>query len=83
VRAVEAGARKYGGDKLTGELMYKTLVEVNFPASQFNGFAGGEIDFSIEAPFPTKDPRVNIGQVLNGKLTTIAPAVPAPKLEKW
>jgi branched-chain amino acid transport system substrate-binding protein len=83
VRAVEAGARKSGGDKLTGELMYKTLVEVNFPASQFNGFAGGEIDFSIEAPFPTKDPRVNIGQVLNGKLTTIAPAVPAPKLEKW
>jgi branched-chain amino acid transport system substrate-binding protein len=83
VRAVEAGARKYGGDKLTGELMYKTLVEVNFPASQFNGFAGGELDFSIEAPFPTKDPRVNIGQVLNGKLTTIAPAVPAPKLEKW
>lgn len=83
VRAVEAGARKYGGDKLTGELMYKTLVEVTYPANQFNGFAGGEIDFSVEAPFPTKDPRVNIGQVINGKLTTIAPAVPAPKLEKW
>jgi len=83
VRAVEAAARKYGGDKLTGELMYKTLVDVSYPANQFNGFAGGEVDFSVEAPFPTKDPRVNVGQVVNGKLITVAPAIPAPKLEKW
>ena len=83
VRAVEAAAKKYGGDKLTGEIMYKTLVEVTFPAKDFNGFSGGELDFSIEAPFPTKDPRVKIGQVVNGKLITVAPAVPAPKLEKW
>ena len=83
VRAVETAARKHGGDKLTGEIMYRTLVETTFPAKDFNGYAGGDVEFSVEAPFPTKDPRVNIGQVVGGKLITVAPAVPAPKLEKW
>jgi branched-chain amino acid transport system substrate-binding protein len=83
VRAVEAAAKKYGGDKLTGELIYKTLIETQFPAKDFYGFTGGDINFSIEAPFPTKDPRVNIGQVVGGKLTTVAKGVPVPKLVKW
>lgn len=83
VRAVEAAARKNGGDKLTGEMLYTTLTETTFPAKDFFGFTGGDIDFSVEAPFPIKDARVNIGQVVGGKLTTVAKGVPVPKLAKW
>ncbi len=83
VRVVEAAAKKNGGDKLTGEMLYNTLIDTTFPAKDFYGFTGGDIDFSIEAPFPTKDPRVNIGQVVGGKLTTVARGVPVPKLVKW
>lgn len=83
VRVVEAAAKKNGGDKLTGEMLYSTLIDTTFPAKDFYGFTGGDIDFSVEAPFPTKDPRVNIGQVVGGKLTTVAKGVPVPKLVKW
>jgi len=83
VRAVEAAARKNGGDKLTGELVYRALIDSNFLAKDFYGFTGGDIDFSQEAPFPVKDPRINIGQVTGGKLRTVASSVPAPALAKW
>lgn len=83
VRVVEAAARKHGGDKLTGELLYKTLIDTNFSGKDFYGYTGGDIDYSVEAPFPTRDPRVNIGQVVGGKLTTVARQVPVPKLVKW
>lgn len=83
VRGVEAAARKHGGDKLTGELVHRTLLDTNFPAKDFFGFTGGDIDFSLEAPFPLADPRINIGQVTGGKLRTVAAGVPVPKLAKW
>lgn len=83
VRAVETAAKKNGGDKLTGEMLYNTLIDTTFPAKDFFGFTGGDIDFSVEAPFPAKDPRVNIGQVVGGKLTTVAKGVPVAKLAKW
>lgn len=83
VRAVEAAARKNGGDKLTGEMIHKTLLETTFPAKDFYGYTGGDIDFSFDAPFPLKDPRVNIGQVSGGKLKAVATGVATPKLAKW
>jgi branched-chain amino acid transport system substrate-binding protein len=83
VRAVEVAARKNGGDKLTGEMIHKVLLDTTFPGKDFFGFTGGDIDYSPEAPFPTKDPRVNVGQVVNGKLTVVARNVAAPKLVKW
>lgn len=83
VRVVEEAARKHGGDKLTGELLYKTLIDTNFSGKDFFGYTGGDIDYSVDAPFPTRDPRVNIGQVVGGKLTTVARQVPVPKLAKW
>lgn len=83
VRAIEAAARKNGGDKLTGELVYRALLETHFPAKDFQGFSGGDIDFSVEAPFPLKDPRINVGQVTGGKLKTIASSVAVPRLAKW
>ena len=83
VRSVEAAARKHGGDKLTGELVHRTLLDTSFPAKDFFGFTGGDIDFSIEAPFPLANPRINVGQVTGGKLRTVAAGVPVPKLTKW
>ena len=83
VRGVEAAARKHGGDKLTGELVHRTLIDTTFPAKDFFGFTGGDIDFSLEAPFPLADPRINVGQVTGGKLRTVAASVPVPKLAKW
>jgi len=83
VRGVEAAARKNGGDKLTGENVHQALLDTQFPSAQFFGFTGGDIDFSIEAPFPLKDPRINVGQVVGGKLKTVAAGVPVPKLAKW
>ncbi|WP_382328441.1 hypothetical protein ACFJGX_11925 [Hydrogenophaga sp. UC242_50] len=71
VRAIEVAAKKHGPDKLSGELIYTTLLETTFPAKDFFGLTGGDLDFSVEAPFPTKDPRINIGQVVGGKLTTV------------
>ncbi len=83
VRAVEAAAVKHGADKLTGELVHRTLLETTFQAKDFFGFSGGDIDYTVEAPFPTKDPRINVGQVTGGKLRTVAASVPVPKLTKW
>ena len=72
VRVVEAAARKNGGDKLTGQMLYDTLISNHFPAKDFYGFTGGtDMDFSVEAPFPTREPRVNIGQVVNGNQSHI------------
>ena len=83
VRAIEVAAKKHGPDKLTGELIYSTLLETTFPAKDFFGLTGGDLDFSVEAPFPTRDPRINIGQVVGGKLVTVAKGVPVPRLGKW
>ena len=81
-RAVEAAAKKHGGDKLTGEIMHQTLMETTFTAKELFGFAN-DISYSIAAPFPIYNPKVNIGQVKGGKMTTVATGVAIPKLERW
>ena len=83
LRAVEVAAKKHGADKVTGEVIYQTLLETTFPAKDFFGLTGGDLDFSVEAPFPTKAPRINVGQVVGGKLVTVAQGVPVPTLAKW
>lgn len=83
VQAVEVAAGKNGGDKLTGENVYRALMDTDFAAKDLHGFSGGNVDFSPEAPFPLKDPRINIGQVTGGKVGTVATSVPVPKLAKW
>ncbi|MDR7094764.1 ABC transporter substrate-binding protein [Hydrogenophaga laconesensis] len=83
LRAVEVAAKKHGPDKLTGEHIHSAMLETTFPAKDFFGLTGGDLDFSVEAPFPTKDPRINIGQVVGGKLVTVAKGVPVPQLAKW
>ncbi len=81
-RAVEAAAKKHGPDKLTGEIMHQTLMENTFTAKEMFGFAN-DISYSIAAPFPSYNPKVNIGQVKGGKMTTVATGVAIPKLERW
>ncbi len=83
LRAVEVAAKKHGPDKLTGEHIHQAMLETTFPAKDFFGLTGGDLDFSVEAPFPTRDPRINIGQVVGGKLVTVAKGVPVPQLAKW
>lgn len=83
LRAVEVAAKKHGPDKLTGEHIYQAMLETTFPAKDFFGLTGGDLDFSVEAPFPTKSPRINVGQVVGGKLVTVAKGVPVPTLTKW
>ncbi len=81
-RAVEAAVKKHGPDKLTGEIMHQTLMSNTFTAKELYGFAN-DISYSISAPFPVYQPKVNIGQVKGGKMTTVATGVPIPKLERW
>ena len=83
LRAVEVAAKKHGPDKLTGEHIHAAMLETTFPAKDFFGLTGGDLDFSVEAPFPTRDPRINVGQVVGGKLVTVAKGVPVPQLAKW
>jgi len=83
MRGIEAAARKHGAAKLTGELVHATLLETSFPAKDFHGFSAGDIGFSVEAPFPLKDSRINIGQVVGGKPKTVGASVPVPTLAKW
>ncbi|MDP3761210.1 MAG: ABC transporter substrate-binding protein [Ramlibacter sp.] len=82
VRAVEVAARKHGGDKLTGEIMYRTLMENTFSTADLFGFSS-DIAYSIAAPFPIYKPKVNIGWVTGGKMTAVATGVPIPKVERW
>jgi branched-chain amino acid transport system substrate-binding protein len=81
-RAVEVAAKKHGADKLTGEIMHQTLMENTFTSKDLFGFAN-DISYSISAPFPVYSPKVNIGQVKGGKMTTVATGVAIPKLERW
>lgn len=81
-RIVQATVTKHGVNGLTGDNVYRTIMETEFPAADFHGYLPA-IAFTPDAPFPNKDPRVNIGVVKDGKMTTAATAVPAPRLEKW
>ena len=83
VRTVEAAAKKHGSDKLTGEIIYRTLLDHTIPAKELFGFTSGDVSFTTDAPFPSGDVRINIGSVVGGKIITVAPGIPVPKLEKW
>lgn len=81
-RTVQATVAKHGVNGLTGDNVYATLMSTAFPASDFHGFLPA-IAFEREASFPSKDPKVNIGQVNQGKMRTVATGVACPPLQKW
>ncbi|CAN7742172.1 ABC transporter substrate-binding protein [Variovorax sp. LjRoot290] len=82
VRAVEAGAKKYGSDKLTGELIHKTLLETTFTSASLFGYSS-DIKYDISAPFPVQNPKVNIGVVKDGKLMPAVLGYSVPKMDLW
>lgn len=81
-RSVEAAAKKYGGDKLTGDLIYKTILDTPMSSASLFGYSA-DLSYGISAPFPTYQPKVNIGLVKGGKVTTAVTGYPIPKLERW
>jgi branched-chain amino acid transport system substrate-binding protein len=83
VRTVESAARKSGSDKLTGELIYRTLLDSTVSSKELFGFIASDISFTTDTPFPAKAPRINVGQVVNSKIRTVGSAVVVPVLEKW
>lgn len=82
VRAVEAAGKKYGADKLTGDLVHKTLLETTFTSQDLFGYAR-DLKYEASAPFPVSDIRVNIGVVKDGKLVEAAHAHAVPKMDRW
>ena len=82
VRAVEAAAKKHGPDKLTGDLVHKTLLETTFTSASLFGYSA-DLKYDISAPFPAQNPKVNIGVVKDGKLLPAVLGYPVPKMDLW
>lgn len=84
VRAIEHAAKKVGGANLTGKAVYEALSTGTFTEDELMGVLP-TLQFTKEAPFPTKDMKVTIETVKGGKYQQATPGwVPAPAdLTKW
>ena len=84
VRAVEHAAKKVGADKVTGEAVYEALANGTFTDEELMGFVAG-FSFTKDAPFPTKNAKVKIETVKDGKYTLATPDwIPVvTDLTKW
>ncbi len=84
VRAVEHAAKKVGGANLTGQAVYDAFFEGAFTEEELMGILP-TLYFTKEAPFSTKDLKVKITTVKDGKYQLAAPgwvSVPAD-IKKW
>lgn len=82
VRSVEAAAKKYGPTKLNGDLIHQTILDTPISGASLFGYSA-DLSYNISAPFPVYQPKVNIGLVKGGKVTTAVTGYPIPKLERW
>jgi len=82
VRSVEAATRKNGPAKLNGEMIHQTLLDTPITGASLFGYSP-DLSYNISAPFPVYNPKVNIGVVKDGKVTTAASGYPIPKLDRW
>lgn len=82
VRTVENAAKAIGPAKLSGEIVRKTLVTTPISTEQSFGVLP-TLNYSEDAPFPTRGLTVNIGSVQNGKYTIVDHNVAVPVLNKW
>lgn len=82
VRSVEAATKKYGPTKLNGELIHQTILDTPISSASLFGYSA-DLSFGVSAPFPIYQPKVNIGVVKGGKVTTAIIGYPIPKLERW
>jgi branched-chain amino acid transport system substrate-binding protein len=72
VRAVEHAARKVGADKLTGQVVFDTLLNDQFTEDELMGVLP-TLKFSKEAPFPTQGGKVKVEWVKDGKYQLATP----------
>jgi len=84
VRAVEHAAKKVGGANLTGQAIYDAFFEGPITEDELMGILPTQ-NFSKDAPFATKDLKVKITTVKNGKYQLATPEwVPVPTdVKKW
>ena len=84
VRAVEHAARKVGVAKLTGQAVYDAMFEAPFTSDELQGTLP-TLTFTKEAPFCTKDLKVIIETVKDGKYIKATPDwIPAiTDVSKW
>ena len=82
VRSVEAAAKKNGATKLNGEMIHQTLLDTPITGASLFGYSS-DLSYNISAPFPVYNPKVNIGVVKDGKVTSAATGYPIPKLDRW
>lgn len=82
VRSVEAAAKKYGPSQLTGEQMYKVILETPFTSKELFGYMN-DLSYGVGAPFPTYNIKVNVAQVKGGKMLLVTSGSPVSKLERW
>jgi branched-chain amino acid transport system substrate-binding protein len=82
VRSVEAAARKNGSTKLNGEMIHQTLLDTPITGASLFGYSS-DLSYNISAPFPVYNPKVNVGVVKDGKVTSAVTGYPIPKLERW
>jgi branched-chain amino acid transport system substrate-binding protein len=84
VRAVEHAAGKVGGANLTGRAVYDAFFEKPFTDAELMDILP-TLTFTNEAPFCTRDLKVKITTVKDGKYQLAAPGwVPVPgDIQKW
>jgi branched-chain amino acid transport system substrate-binding protein len=84
VRAVEHAAKKVGAANLTGQAIYDAILSEPFMHEELMGVLP-TLYFTKEAPFSTRDIKVRIETVKDGKYVLATPEwVPVPTdVEKW
>ncbi len=82
VRTVESAAKTVGATKVTGEAVRKALLTTSITSEQSFGILP-TLNYSEDAPFPTKGLTINIGSIRGGKYTIVDQNVAVPNLNKW
>jgi len=72
VRAIEHAAKKVGADKLTGQVIYDTLLSDEFTEDELMGVLPAR-KYSKEAPFPLQGGKVRVEWVKDGKYQLATP----------
>lgn len=82
VRSIENAAKKHGASKVTGELVYQTLMAQPITSVSMFGYTH-DLNYNISAPFPIYQVKVNVGVVEGGKIKNAVVGHTIPKLERW
>jgi len=80
VRAIEAAARREGGQDLTGEKVRNAVL--SGPLTGNDGVFG-PLTFDASAPFPSGGLTTNVGTIKDGKYVAVAHDLPMPNIKKW